>query len=77
MGRRTRAVVSGVLCASFLLFASGCATVFKGEYRTVRIKSEPDGAMVFINGEYHGRTPVPVGTASQPALHDRVQEGRL
>jgi hypothetical protein len=58
MGRRARVVVSGLLCASFLLFASGCATVFKGEYRTVRIKSEPDGAMVFVNGEFHGRTPV-------------------
>jgi hypothetical protein len=58
MERRTRATVSGFLCASFLLFISGCATVFKGEYRSVKIKSEPDGAMVFVNGEFQGRTPV-------------------
>jgi hypothetical protein len=58
MERRTRAVVSGILIGSFLILTCGCATVFKGEYRTVRIKSEPDGAMVFINGEFHGRTPV-------------------
>lgn len=58
MRRKTRAAVGGFLCASLLLFTSGCATVFKGEYRTVRIKSEPDGAMVFVNGEFQGRTPV-------------------
>ncbi len=58
MERKLKAAVSWILCGFFLLFTSGCATVFKGEYRTVRIKSEPDGAMVFVNGEYHGRTPV-------------------
>lgn len=58
MERRIRAAVSGILIGSFLILTCGCATVFKGEYRTVRIKSEPDGAMVFINGEFHGRTPV-------------------
>ena len=58
MERKTRAVVSGILIGSFLILTCGCATVFKGEYRTVRIKSEPDGAMVFVNGEFHGRTPV-------------------
>lgn len=58
MERRTKAAVSGVLIGSFLLLTCGCATVFKGEYRTVKIGSEPDGAMVFINGEFHGRTPV-------------------
>ena len=58
MGQRTKAAVSSLLCVSFLFFASGCATVFKGEYRSVKLGSEPDGAMVFVNGEFQGRTPV-------------------
>jgi hypothetical protein len=58
MERKTKAAVSGVLIGSFLLLTCGCATVFKGEYRTVKIGSEPDDAMVFVNGEFHGRTPV-------------------
>lgn len=57
MERKIKAAVSGILVGSFLLLTCGCATVFKGEYRTVKIGSEPDGAMVFINGEFHGRTP--------------------
>lgn len=58
MERKITTAASGILLGSFLILTCGCATVFKGEYRTVRIKSEPDGAMVFINGEFHGRTPV-------------------
>ena len=58
MNRRLKAAVSWVLCGLFLVFTSGCATVFKGEHRAVKIGSEPDGAMVFINGEYSGRTPL-------------------
>jgi hypothetical protein len=58
MGRKTKTAVSSLLCVSFLIFALGCATVFKGEYRSVKIGSEPDGAMVFVNGEFQGRTPV-------------------
>jgi hypothetical protein len=57
MESRARAAVSCILIGSFFLLTSGCATVFKGEYRTVKIGSEPEGAMVFVNGEYQGRTP--------------------
>lgn len=58
MEHTIKAAVSGILIGSFLLLTCGCATVFKGEFRTVKIGSEPDGAMVFINGEFTGRSPV-------------------
>lgn len=39
-----------------LLFA-GCATVFSGTHDTLTINSNPQGAMVFIDGLEYGRTP--------------------
>lgn len=60
MNINLKATVSLVLCGAFLLLTSGCATIFKGEYRSMNLKSEPGGAQVFINGEYYGRTPVRV-----------------
>lgn len=42
----------------FVFMLSNCATVFKGEYRDVKIDSEPHNAQVFVNGEFQGRTPL-------------------
>ncbi len=43
---------------TFVFMLSNCATIFKGEYRDVRINSEPDDTQVFVNGEFQGRTPL-------------------
>ena len=43
---------------TFVFMLSNCATIFKGEYRDVRINSEPDDTQVYINGEFQGRTPL-------------------
>lgn len=50
--------VSLMVLVTFVFMLSNCATIFKGEYRDVRFHSEPDNAQVFINGEFHGRTPL-------------------
>jgi hypothetical protein len=50
--------VSLVILIAFVFMLSNCATIFKGEYRKVRINSEPDEARVYINGVYQGRTPL-------------------
>ena len=42
----------------FVFMLSNCATIFKGEYRDVSINSEPNDTQVYINGEFHGRTPL-------------------
>ena len=47
-------VISLSILIVFVFMLSNCATIFKGEYRNVRINSEPDGAKVYINGDYHG-----------------------
>ena len=48
--------ILGILLGAGLLFA-GCATVFTGTYDEVEIRSEPDGALIFIDGVEEGRTP--------------------
>ena len=39
------------------LLVSGCATVFTGTYDEVTIRSEPEGALIYIDGLEEGRTP--------------------
>ncbi len=39
------------------LLASGCATVFTGTHDEVTIRSEPEGALIYIDGLEEGRTP--------------------
>ncbi len=50
--------VSLLVLVTFVFMLSNCATIFKGEYRDVRINSEPDDTQVYINGEFMGRTPL-------------------
>ena len=50
--------VSIMVLITFVFMLSNCATIFKGEYRDVRINSEPDNAQVYVNGEFQGRTPL-------------------
>lgn len=47
-----------IILLSFMFLMTHCAFVFKGERRDVHFNSEPNGARVFINGEFYGRTPV-------------------
>ena len=39
------------------VFTPGCATVFPGTYDEVTIRSEPEGALIYIDGLEEGRTP--------------------
>ncbi|MCK4836276.1 MAG: PEGA domain-containing protein [Candidatus Aminicenantes bacterium] len=50
----TLAIVLSFLIMNFL----GCATIFRGDTSKVRFNSDPEGAKVFINGEYYGQTPL-------------------
>ena len=42
------------------LVASGCATVFTGTHDEVTIRSEPDGAIIYIDGLEEGVTPATI-----------------
>jgi len=56
MNMKTAASV--LTLTSLALTPSGCATVFRGEHRKLSVNSEPESAQVYINGTYHGRTPL-------------------
>jgi hypothetical protein len=39
------------------VLGAGCATVFTGTHDEVMIRSEPEGALVYIDGLEEGQTP--------------------
>ena len=46
--------------AVLFLLTSGCGTLFSGLSQTVTIQSEPQGAKIYLDGQYVGDTPVRV-----------------
>ena len=50
--RRTRSYAARALCLAALPLFAGCVQ------RTLRVQSEPPGALVYLNGEEAGRTPM-------------------
>jgi hypothetical protein len=51
-------VVSITLVISLFLLISSCATVFKGTSNKLDLNSDPQGAKVYVNGNYMGDTPI-------------------
>ena len=49
--------VSLLMIVMVLFLFTSCATVFKGNSSKVKFNSDPQGARIFINGEYYGETP--------------------
>jgi hypothetical protein len=43
---------------------SGCATMLANKTPEVRVQSDPDGARVYVNGEFAGNTPVKLHLAA-------------
>ena len=43
---------------SLVIVFSSCATLFSDGFDTVSVKSEPSGALVLLNGEEKGQTPL-------------------
>lgn len=58
------------------VFFAGCATLFTGTYDEVVIRSEPEGARVFIDGLEEGRTPAYLDI-KRPGIGDTEVELRL
>ena len=67
--------ILGTLLMAGLLFA-GCATLFTGTYDEVVIRSEPEGARIFIDGLEEGRTPAYLDI-KRPGIGDTEVELRL
>jgi len=58
MNLKLKTFMTPLLMGALLFALSGCATIFRGEHRDLSLASEPDGARVFINGVYYGKTPL-------------------
>jgi len=50
--------LSTFLIASLFLLTSSCATVFKGNSNKINFNSNPQGAQIYVNGNYMGDTPI-------------------
>ncbi len=46
------------LVASLFLLTSSCATLFKGNTSKIDFSSNPQGAQIYVNGNYMGDTPI-------------------
>ncbi|HVZ94659.1 MAG TPA: PEGA domain-containing protein [Phycisphaerales bacterium] len=51
-------IAAGVVFALVLL--GGCATILNGDTQSVTFNTDPEGAMVKIDGTSYGRTPVSI-----------------
>jgi hypothetical protein len=49
---------STFLIASIFLLTSSCATIFKGNSSKINFNSNPQGAQIYVNGNYMGDTPI-------------------
>jgi hypothetical protein len=49
---------STLLIASLFLLTSSCATIFKGNSSKINFNSNPQGAQIYVNGNYMGDTPI-------------------
>lgn len=60
-------LVLGILLACS--FAFGSATIFKGTEQAITIDSEPEGAKVYIDGQYRGKTPLSISMKKSISTH--------
>jgi hypothetical protein len=50
--------MSIILIAFLFLLTSSCATIFKGNSSKINFNSNPQGAQIYVNGNYMGDTPI-------------------
>jgi len=50
--------ISTLLIVSLFLLTSSCATIFKGNSSKINFNSNPQGAQIYVNGNYMGDTPI-------------------
>lgn len=50
--------ISITLVIAVFLLTSSCATLFKGTSNRVDFSSDPQGAKIYVNGNYMGDTPI-------------------
>lgn len=69
MKRPRSVLVLSALLAGTLPPHFGCATVFSGSRQEISVASRPEGAEIWLNGDFVGRTPLAVEfDRNQPPL---------
>jgi hypothetical protein len=67
-----RTVGTALLISLLTLLLSSCATIFNGTQQLVPFSSQPQGAEVWIDGEFKGTTPVEVNLQLRQKQHEVV-----
>jgi hypothetical protein len=62
-------LLSTFLIASLFLLTSSCATIFKGNSSKINFNSNPQGAQIYVNGNYMGDTPILLKLESKQAYN--------
>lgn len=60
MTRGTFALISSALLLATMTLLAGCATILNDDTQPVTFNSDPEGALVKVDGVAYGRTPVTV-----------------
>ncbi len=64
----SKRIVYLLLTIVVIVSVTGCATLFKQKSRTVNFDSAPQGAVVYINGNRMGKTPMPLNLSNKQAV---------
>ena len=64
----SKRIVCLLLTIAFIVSVAGCATIFKQKSKTVSFNSDPQGAVVYINGNRMGRTPMPLNLSNKKSV---------
>lgn len=51
-------ILSKILLIVLVCSFFSCAAIFKGNIRAVPINSDPNGADIYVNGQFMGKTPL-------------------
>lgn len=58
MKRNGKVLFALIGALALVVILAGCATLFKGPTEEVSFGSDPEGAKVYVNGQYMGETPM-------------------
>jgi hypothetical protein len=75
---RLKSIRSVLLVTILSLFLCSCATILLGKYQTLKVKSNPQGADVYVNGRYTGKqTPCKVEVKRRMPASDNNKRKEL
>ena len=71
----SKRIITSMVLFCFIVAIAGCATLFKQKDAKVSFTSDPEGAMVYINGNKMGKTPLQLKLSHKKALTITFKKG--